>query len=326
MTKMPDYKRLSSKECAELLMEIEKPLVLIHVKPDGDAVGSACALCEIFSQLGRECFFLSADKIPSRLSFIQEYVGAKLAADTEGLTAIAIDVASPTQLGALYESFPAPALMIDHHAVGERFADSYVVPEASSAAEALLDVAYELIDGGHIKMTEKLAYALYSAISSDTGSFAYSNTSPKTHRYAAALIECGIDSADINHRLFHSKSASQIKAEGLVAKKLKTDISGKVSYATITLSDIENTELTYEDFETAIDVARSLIGAEISFVAKETEIGKYKISLRSTGKNVASVARELGGGGHIRAAGCSVNAKSSDEAESLILSKLRDIQ
>lgn len=325
MAKNPDYKKLSANECAERLVKIENPLILIHVRPDGDAVGSAAALCEIFNQLGRECFFLSADNVPSRLSFIAEHVGAKTATFTEGLTAIAIDVASTSQLGALYEAFPKPALMIDHHAVGEQFADGYIVSEASSAAEALLDVAHALIERGFINMTEKLAYALYAAISSDTGCFAYSNTSPKTLRYAAELIESGIDSADINHRLFYSKSVSQIKAEGLVAAKLKTDVSKTVSYAIITLNEIIENNLSYDDFETAIDVARSVIGAEIAFVAKEIEAGKYKISLRSTGKNVAQIAKEFGGGGHIRAAGCSVNAKTADDVQNLILQKLKDI-
>lgn len=325
MTKNPEYKSLTAGECAKRILKIEKPIVLIHPRPDGDAVGTACALCEIFAQLGRECSFLSADKIPARLNFIPERVGVSVATDTEGLEAIAVDVASPAQLGALREKLPSPTLMIDHHAIGEQFADGYIVPEASSAAEVLLDVARELINAGRIKMTDKLAYALYTAITSDTGCFAYSNTSPKTLRCAADLIEVGIDSADINHRLFNSKNKSQIKAEGIVAGRLKTAFSDKVAYVAITLTDLENAELTYEDFETAIDVVRSLEGAEIALVAKETEIGKYKISLRSTGKNVAEVAAELGGGGHVRAAGCTVIAKDAVCAVNTVLSKLKNI-
>ena len=325
MTKNPDYKRLSAIECSHLLAKIKNPIVLIHVRPDGDAVGSACALCEIYAQLGRECHFLSADKIPERLRFIPEHTGAKIATDTAGFTAIAIDVASPAQLGTLAEKFTDVSLMIDHHAVGEQFADGYIVPEASSASEALLDVALELIDQGVIKMTERLAYAFYTAISSDTGCFAYSNTLPKTHRLAARLIEAGIDSADINHKLFYSKSKSQIKAEGFIAKELKTAFSDKVAYSVITLRDLGDLNLTYEDFETAIDVVRSVNGTEVAFVAKETESGKYKISLRSTGANVAELAKELGGGGHLRAAGCSVHASSVGEVVDLMLSKLKNI-
>ena len=325
MTKNPEYKRLTASECAERILKIEKPIVLIHPRPDGDAVGTASALCEIFFQLGRKCSFLSADKIPSRLQFIPERVGVSVASDTEGYEPIAVDVASPAQLGALCDTLPAPSLMIDHHAIGEQFADGYIVPEASSAAEALLDVARELINAGRIKMTDRLAYALYAAISSDTGCFAYSNTSAKTLRCAADLIELGIDSADVNHRLFNSKSKSQVKAEGIVAKKMKTAFSDKVAYAAITLEDLENESLSHEDFETAIDVVRALEGAEIALVAKETEKGKYKISLRSIGKNVAAVAAEFGGGGHIRAAGCTVIAENADGAVNTVLSKLEKI-
>ena len=140
---MTTYKRLTARECADAIIGIENPRVLIHVRPDGDAVGSAVALSEIFAQLGKDAKICSADKIPDRLQFILEYTGAKTAESAEDCTPVSIDVASPSQLGALRESV-SPALMIDHHAVGEPFADGYIVPEASSAAEALFDVALAL--------------------------------------------------------------------------------------------------------------------------------------------------------------------------------------
>ena len=186
-----NYAILGAADCAMRLLEIKKPLILIHVKPDGDAVGSAAALCEIFRQLGESPAILSADKIPERLAFILEATNTKVAESTEGYTAISIDVASPSQLGELLGSAPNPVLMIDHHAVGEQFADGYIDPEASSAAEALADIISELSAMNRINLTDKLAYALYAAVSSDTGCFAYSNASTKTHRLAAMLIEKG---------------------------------------------------------------------------------------------------------------------------------------
>ena len=103
-----NYAILGAADCAMRLLEIKKPLILIHVKPDGDAVGSAAALCEIFRQLGESPAILSADKIPERLAFILEATNTKVAESTEDYTAISIDVASPSQLGELLGSAPTP--------------------------------------------------------------------------------------------------------------------------------------------------------------------------------------------------------------------------
>jgi phosphoesterase RecJ-like protein len=171
-------------------------------------------------------------------------------------------------------------------------------------------------------MTKEIASPLYAAMSSDTGGFMYSSATPDTYRAAAQLMECGIDYSDINHKLFNSKSEKQIKAEGFVAEKMIAD--GNISYAAITLADRECLGINAEDFETAIDVVRARIGTEIAFVLKEQEVGKYRVSLRSVGFNVADVAKEFSGGGHIRAAGCSVSADSAEAAAALIIKAIRN--
>lgn len=318
MTKS-NYAKLSAEECALRLLEIKNPLILIHVKPDGDAVGSAAALCEVFRQLGESAKILSADKIPTRLEFILANTGAEVAENTVGCTAVSIDVASPTQLGSLSESAPTPVLMIDHHAVGEPLADGYIFPDASSAAEALYDIILILESMGKVRINKTLAFALYTAISSDTGCFAFSNASVKTHICAARLMEHGIDTAYINHKLFYSKSKEQITAEGFIASKIKTAQNGRIAYATLTQKERESLGVLPEHFETAIDVVRALHGAEIAFVVKEEKEGKMKVSMRSTGADVASVAKSFGGGGHIRAAGCSISDKTVEEAVELII-------
>jgi phosphoesterase RecJ-like protein len=185
----------------------------------------------------------------------------------------------------------------------------------------LLGVAKELESRGLIKITKEIAYPIYTAISSDTGGFAFSNATADTHRAAADLISFGIDHADINRRLFMSKSRAQIRAEGFVASKIATDGKGKIAYASISRAECESLGLDVSDFETAIDVVRSLMGAEVAFVVKETDRG-FKASIRSTGANVAEIAARHGGGGHVRAAGCNIDAKSVEEAANLLLSEL----
>ena len=235
---MSGYRHLTKECAAKSLKGLSDVAILIHRNPDGDAVGSAAALASVLTQLGARPYILSADKIPDRLKFILDHTGTEVRESAVSDVAISIDVASPAQLGSLRETAPTPFLMIDHHEMGEMFADGYIIPGAASASEAFFDVIEVLLAEKSIVLDEVLAYALYAATSSDTGCFAYSNATAKTHALAARLISVGIDAADINHRLFNSKSPEQIKAEGYVATVIKTAANGRIAYATLTAKEL----------------------------------------------------------------------------------------
>ncbi len=320
---MSEYKDLTAKEAAEIILSIDDPVILIHVHPDADAVGTAAALAEVFRLLSKKPSYASTDDIPKRLEFlIKDLPRVK---NLQRSTLISVDVASPAQGGDVLASAKNIALMIDHHAVGERFADGYIIEGASSAAEVLLDIIDELCLMGKLTLTERIAEPLYAAMCSDTGGFRFSSATPKTFRCAARLIETGIDHADISHKLFFSKSQEQIRAEGLIASKIKLFADGKLAIASHTKKERQAFGLKEEDFDCAIDIVRSISGVEIAVLLRETDKGTFKASLRSTGKNVAKVAKVFGGGGHIRAAGCSPEAKSIDEAERMLISELEKL-
>lgn len=316
---MSNYKELSLAECADRLLSVERPLVVMHIRPDGDTVGSGAALCEIFRALGKEPRYTCPDPIPERLAFLVE--GFTRSDEYEKYDAVAIDVPSPMQLGELSERLRV-SFMIDHHRISTPFAPHYTVSTASSAGEVLLGLARELQARGELCITKKMAELIYAAISSDTGGFAYSNATEKTYRDAADLISLGIDHADINRRLFDSKSEKEILAEGIIGARLETGANGKIAYATLTKEERESLGLSFSDFETSIDIVRALRGSEIAFVIKETDSGEYKASLRSVGANVAEVAARHSGGGHIRAAGCTVSAGSMKEARDILIKEL----
>ncbi len=316
---MSDFKKLSLEECVLALLKLERPAVAMHIRPDGDTVGSAMALCEIFKRLGKNPPYICADEIPDRLSFLTE--GSSSAAPGSGYQVVSIDVASPSQLGSLYET-DLPLISIDHHEVNTPYCDNYTVGSASSAGEVLYSVAKELCRMGKLELDRKIASLLYAAISSDTGGFMFSNATEATYRVAAELISLGIDHAEINRKLFNSKSEEQLRAEGYAAANLKKSCDGKISYLLVPKKDRDALSLPFSAFETSIDVVRSLIGVEVCFVIKETEKGEFKASIRSTGVNVASVASLHGGGGHVRAAGCTVSADSIEKAEEILLSDL----
>ena len=302
---MPTYDSLTARECARRILAIERPLVLMHVRPDGDTVGTGAALCEIFRMLGRHPYYACADPIPARLSFLlQNY---EMAEDFTGLSPVAVDVSTRSQLSDLADRIPPPVLMIDHHEVGEPFAPNYILRGISSAGEVLLHIVDELVAMRRIRLTRALAYPIYAAISSDTGCFRYSNATAETYRRAAKLTELGIDTANINHRLFESKTEKDLLAESFIAARIHTAAGGRVAYATVTRKEREDLGVLQEHFETAVDVVRSLDGVTVAFIVRETDRGEIKVSMRSTGANVAEIAKLFGGGGHTRAAGCSLN-------------------
>ena len=315
------YKKLTVRECAMALIETVDPVVVMHARPDGDTVGAGTALCLMLRALGKRVSYACAHKIPDRLAFLTEGLEAA-GDDISQRPAICVDVASPSQLGELCEA-ARPTLMIDHHEIGEPFADNLIIPGASSAAEVVYTVLCELISMDMLTLDKEIAKRLYTGISSDTGGFIFSNTTPKTLRTVAELIEIGIDFSDLNHKLFHSKSEEQIRVEGFVASTLRRTACGRVAYATVSKADRERLGVLPEHTETAIEVVRSLMGVEIAFVIKESDSGEFKCSLRSTGANVAEVAREFSGGGHIRAAGCTISAEGIEAAAELVLERIK---
>ena len=319
---MADYKVLDVRSCAERILEIEHPLVVMHVRPDGDTVGSCAALMYIFHKLGKAPLWACSDPIPERLEFLLSSYREAYRYEYDSSTVVTVDVPTKEQIGDLYDFMPRVSLMIDHHEVGVPFADNFIISGASSAGEVVMQIVEVLVEMGKITLDPALAYPLYAAISSDTGCFRYSNATPDTMRRGASLIEAGIDAEEINHKLFNSKSQRQIRAEGFVSEKIETKYSGRVAYATVTRRERDRLGVLMEHLETALDVVRSVEMVEISFVIKETDKGEFKASLRSTGADVAAICARFGGGGHVKAAGCTIPARSIDEAARKLLREL----
>ncbi|MBQ8289662.1 MAG: DHH family phosphoesterase [Clostridia bacterium] len=318
MTTVSSFREITLGECADRLLEIKRPLVLMHVRPDGDTVGCCAALIEVYRQLGVAAKYACSDKIPDRLAFLLE--GCEMADESEYglLTPVSVDVPSPMQLGRIKDKLPKIELMIDHHEVSVPFADIYTVRGMSSGGEVMLGAVRELCERGLISLTPRLASSLYAAICSDTGQFAYSCATSTTYRAAAELIDAGADFVSINHRLFMQKSEKLLRAEGVILGRLLTSADGRLSYSYISKRERDSLGLMMEHFETSIDLVRAVKGAEISFIVKETDEGEFKGSLRSVEADVTPLALEFSGGGHTHAAGCTVVADSCEQAAEIL--------
>ena len=302
-------------------------LLLLHRNPDGDAVGSAFALRELLASLGSRAWCICDSEIPKRLRFLsapaqKSVLPVSIPADFSDVRVVSVDVASPAQLGALRERFEARTdLMIDHHGTGTPFADFYIDPHAAATGEIVFDLIHRLEKENRTRLTPRMAKLLYAAISSDTGCFRYSNVTPDTHRRAAELVATGIDCADINHRLFDSKPLGLLRAEAMGVEHLRVSHGGRVALIAVSHAERIAAGLEDCDLETLVDVARSLEGVEVAISLRQpTEEGIFRASVRSSGSyNVANLCAQFGGGGHEKAAGCTVYAPDIDSAAEMLI-------
>jgi len=322
-----EFRALTVDETVARLREPAPTIICFHARPDGDAVGSAFALSLWLGAMGSECYCLSADEVPRYLSFLsaglqESVLPESIKAGFENARVVTVDTASPAQMGRLFDLFGARVcLMIDHHGTGTPYADHLIVPEAAACGEVIFD----LIAASGVEVPPRTAELLYAAISSDTGCFRYSNVKESTHLHAAALVAKGIDTAEINRKLFESRSYQGLKAEKAGFDRLRFFEDGKIAIITFPYALQKELDVREEHLGTLIDVARCIAGVEIAAAIRETATGDFRVSLRAnTHFDVAAVAARFGGGGHVRAAGATLVADSMAQAEEKLLAALRE--
>lgn len=314
----------------EALCGCKKLIIVGHTHPDGDCVGSAIGLSFLCDALGIENTVAFPDSVPERLEFM---LGGKrpVCALPEGLDnydVVCVDVAAPKQLGVLEDGLCGRVkIRIDHHSLGTPYAAAeFVDSGASATGEIIFGLIEHAKDCGRVATLPTRAYeAVFGAISSDTGCFKYANVTPKTHMIAAKLFECGINAAEINRLLFDTKDAKELAAEKVALGKVKLYANGRIGAIGIDESDYKD-GLEYSDFETSIYYARCVRTVRVALIAKAVGNGSFRISLRSNDEtDVSEIAAKFGGGGHVRASGCTVNACSAEEAVQKVISEIEKI-
>ena len=295
--------------------------VLTHERADADTIGSAAALGEIFVSVGAKPKICSPDGIPDRLSFF----GIEPAEPEDGDVLISVDVPSLEQLGRYAVLKDRIALKIDHHRLSEEYAPWYVDSGCAAAGEIVYDIHEALRKEGAVgEPSLRFSMLVYAAISSDTGGFRFSNTTPETHLRAAELLKSGIDSAEINRLLFENLSEKEVAVRRIAYSSVNI-YDGRIAAVTITKADRERCGADINDISCAIDVPRGIRGIAAAALIKESDAeNEYRISLRSnTDLDVSAVAGVFGGGGHIRAAGASLTAYSPEEAEKTVVDAIK---
>ena len=312
---MSEFLSLSFEEVLDRIASPANTLILFHRGPDADAVGSAFALKKVLTDLGSHAWCVCANEVPDRLLFLtdgkqESVLPEAIPSDFNATRIISVDTASPSQLGTLWDLYADRIdLMIDHHGMGEPYADHYIHPEAAATGELMFDLVKKLATDGQVEITDELCINLYAAISSDTGCFKYSNVTPLTHMAAASLVRSGIDAAEINRLLFDAKSQARLKAERIGLENLKTCCDGRVAIIALDYDEITDAGVDTEELDAFIDVARCVDGVEVAFAVKQHEKdGRFRVSMRSNGNvDVSEICALFGGGGHAKAAGCGID-------------------
>jgi len=305
----------------DIISQINKAnniVILTHTNMDGDALGSSSALCYVLREKKKNCFILIEDDVPAYLNIIKnhdDYFVKELPFVAD--VAIAIDCGDRGRIEKRVDAFnnAKVRLCIDHHMQTGQFAEFSVVEPDISATGMLI---YELIKEMQFEIDKELAEYLYVAISTDTGSFKFRNTNAKTHLVVAELYTYGIEATKLCNAIYSTRPLSQLQLEGYAVEHVDVFAGGKAALTVITQDILKKFGTKYEHADTVIDCIRNIQGVEISCVIKETEDGIYKASLRAKEyADVNKVASNLGGGGHLRASGCTFNTSLQDAINSL---------
>ena len=311
-------------QMAEELRKAPQVALFSHVSPDGDCIGSMLGIGLALEKLGKDVYLYNPDPIPRNLSFLPgvDRIQTTLP-DPLPQTLLFVDCSDLQRVNLKPEHIPARSIVLnlDHHVSNQNFGSiNWVDAEASASGE----VAFELIRELQIELTQEMATNLYTAILTDTGSFQYSSTTAKTHRIAAELLECGISLVKIHHQIFDQKPLAKVKLLQHALNQLQLYADGKCAIMSLRMKDFEQSGAEESLSEGLVDHARSIQGVEVAILLKEIDSRKVRVGLRSNlWFNVNELAARFGGGGHKRAAGCTLET-SIEEAEQILLQAIEE--
>ena len=300
---------------SEIVSGHEHFVLLSHTRPDGDAIGSEVALKSVLEELGKSVRALNEDPVPDNLLFLNGTEGIERpsgAVETE--VVIALDTANRERLGEeclTVLSEEAIWVNIDHHISNENYGDHLLIdPKAAATGEIL----YGLIQELNWPLPNVARDALYVALSTDTGSFQYSNTTVCTHQMAADLVGRGLDVASLTARLYHDYPYRRVELLRALLETMQISEDGRIAWWTLSYETKDRIGMQAGDSEGLIDILRAIQGVLICGFIEEMEDGKVRLSLRSKSSavSVCDICAQFGGGGHTLAAGARMRGPLQD--------------
>lgn len=294
-------------QIGKIINEYNNFAIVSHTSPDGDSVGSMLALYSILYKRNKIADMFIDDVLPGRYSFLPFYNLIKPLHEVKHYDCVfALDCGDPERLGKCKDILSKTDIVvnIDHHISNSLYGTVNLLnKDASSVGE----VMYDIFKDNDYEIKMDTAACLYTSILTDTGGFKYSNTTSKTLNIAGNLINTGIDFSEIYSVIYDRKSLEQVKLMSRVVSTLDMALDNRVAFLSLFKSMLVECSAKEEDASEFINISRDIDGVEVAVFIKEKSSELFRISLRSKSKvDVRSVAEKFGGGGHIRAAGCTI--------------------
>lgn len=304
--------QLSLKETSERLLKAQKIVITAHVNPDGDAIGSSLGLLHYLSQKGKDVQVLLDDDIPAIFSVLPGYelIGKPGEEQLRADLLVVLDT-SLDRIGRVSEVVSAAhVLNIDHHVTNDHAAEDLYL-DAKRAATA--EIIFELLQIMEADLTPSIAMCVYTGMATDSGFFRYSNTTPFTMRAAAELLEAGVKPNIISEAL-EQKPFALVKGMGEAMQTVEVLHDGKI--AGLFLEQALTASL--DSTEGFIDLVRVIEGVDVAVLLKCKEEKLCRVSMRSKATDVSRIAMQFGGGGHIRAAGCTLEMPFAEAKKAIL--------
>lgn len=308
---------ITLEQAAEFLRQHDNYLILSHANPDGDTFGCSHGLCGALQRIGKKARIACADPLSERFLYLREAIEIQ---EFQEQTIVSVDVADKSLLGDLEEKYGGRVdLAIDHHVSHVPFAQRvFVEDNAAAACEIIYDLVLLLGDNA---IDKSVAKCLYTGIATDTGCFKFGNTTMETHVKAGKLMEYGFDTAALNYVLFDMKTKARIKLEQYVFENIEFFAEDKGAIIALSKEILDSVDI--EDVNGISALPRQIQGVEVGIVLKEKKDG-WKASLRSNNVNVQEICGLFGGGGHIRAAGCTLKNLPVEKVKEQLVSAVTD--
>lgn len=290
---------IKTDETVKRLQENDKILIISHISPDGDTIGSAFGLYHALKSLGKKVRVDCSDDFPKQFEYMYENY-TKEEFDPEFV--VCVDIASTQLLGEKFKTDKID-LNIDHHVSNIGFATETQLEKTASTCE----IVFQIIEKLNVDITPLIANCLYTGIITDTGCFKYSSTTSLTHLIAAKLIDAGTNYEELNRKFFDTKTKQKLIVENDFISKLEYFYDDKVAIGYITLAMLGSVA-DKDELDSLSSIPSTIEGVEVGVTIKEKDGGGHKVSVRTkTQVSANDVCATFGGGGHVRAGGCFIN-------------------
>lgn len=302
-------------EAEAFLRNCEDAVIITHQSPDGDCIGAGFGLKDILAELGIRSRVVCSDEFPARFEFL---TSPSTLEDFVPKSVIAVDIADSKLMGELEKVYGSRVgLCIDHHESNKDYAEKTLLrPNAAATCEIIFDLARFM----KVTISRHCAMCLYTGIATDSGCFKYECTTPRAHEIAAEMKRCyDINFARINRYMFEIKSKGRMLLESKFFDLMEEYLDGRLVIAVVTRKIMDSLGIGPDELEGLAPITIQMEGTEVGILVREREPGVFKCSFRSADSvNVSDICQTLGGGGHAKAAGCTIEGDIEPAKEKLV--------